>query len=217
MSAAIAALSAAYWSMRFAKTLSISARELSRYLMKSMNLAACYASLGTGIDVRTAEKAGRAGFLSCAYDVVTDWRAFDVAAGRRFASILQQLAAQESAELALVLYDKDRRDCLDNDGLERGQLALQFVCQLMRIDQSFDRFSCESLGTLLQIVDDVLDLESDVTRGELNCLQNDRRGAHLEALVEAMPDLRRLFRRHLIMQVVLSRADHRARELLAAR
>src|SRR5438067_1464233 len=120
----VAALGAFLRSVQYAGVLRISQAERVRYVKKSMRLALCYAGFGIPWNLREAWKAGEAAFLSCAYDVVTDWRHFDKQARSAFENILTDLSRPELRGLALTLYDKDSANQLSCDGLERGAIAL---------------------------------------------------------------------------------------------
>ena len=108
----VAALSAFIRSLQYARVLKISQAERVRYVKKSIRLALCYAGFGIPWNLMEAWKAGEAAFLSCAYDVVTDWRHFDKEARSAFENILTDLSRPELRELALTLYDKDSQSVL---------------------------------------------------------------------------------------------------------
>ncbi len=211
----LSALTALFWSVRYHRTLGIRASEARRYYVKSINLALCYRAFdGHGLP-QHPEKAGRAAFLSCAYDVTSDWRGFTQDATLTFETVLRQLAPSPLADLALTLYHRDRLAQLDDDGLERGAVSLEFICGLMGSSADFDPFTVPELGLLCQIVDDVLDLEGDVQRDELNCLRTPNRGLHLAALLQAIPAMNHVFRRRFLMRLVIGRAARKAELLLA--
>jgi hypothetical protein len=146
-----------------------------------------------------AWKAGEAAFLSCAYDVVTDWRDFDERARSDFESILTDLSQLDLRQLALTLYDKDLNDQLSGDGLERGAIALRFVLKTMGCEKQREATwgDLNDLGELLQIVDDVLDYEDDVAAGDQNCLITANRAIYLTRLLEGLnsENSRRIFGR----------------------
>src|ERR1044072_3529083 len=114
-----AALGAFTRSVQYAAVLRISRREHGRYLKKSIRLALCYAAFARRWNLREAWKAGEAAFLSCAYDVVTDWRSFDKKDRIAFENILNELSKPDPKKLALDLYEKDANRHLAVDGLER--------------------------------------------------------------------------------------------------
>lgn len=184
----VAALSAFSRSIQYAGVLGITKAERIRYLKKSISLALCYAGFGTPWNVMEAWKAGEAAFLSCAYDVVTDWRHFDVKARSAFESVLTDLSRVELRELALTLYDKELRNQLLDDGLERGDIALRFILKTMGCETQREATwgDLSDLGQLLQIVDDVLDYEDDAAVGDLNCLRTAKRDLYLGRLLEGL-------------------------------
>jgi hypothetical protein len=96
-------------------------------MKKSLRLGLCYAGFAVPWNPTEAWKAGEAAFLSCAYDVVTDWHGFDAKGRSVFKSILIHLSEPQLQELALTLYDKDSQKQLCENGLERGAIALRFI------------------------------------------------------------------------------------------
>lgn len=184
----VAALSAFIRSVQYARVLRISRTERVRYGKKSILLALCYAGFAAPWNFLEAWKAGEAAFLSCAYDVVTDWRDFDDKARRAFESILTDLSQPELRELALMLYDKDLNHQLSGDGLERGAIALRFILKTMGCEKQREATwgDLTDLGELLQIVDDVLDYEDDASAGHQNCLMTTNRTTYLTRLLEGL-------------------------------
>ena len=209
----LAALSAFIRSVQYARVLRISQDERGRYLKKSVSLALCYAGFAAPWSLREAWEAGEAAFLSCAYDVVTDWRDFDEKAKTAFESILTDLSRLELRELALTLYDKDLNHKLSADGLERGAVALRYILKSMGCEKQREAAwgDLTDLGELLQIVDDVLDYEDDVAAGDQNCLKTTNRTVYLTRLLEGLSseNSRRLFGR---ARSVLVLAIAKARE-----
>jgi hypothetical protein len=165
-----------------------------------------------------AWKAGEAAFLSCAYDVATDWRDFDEKARSAFDSILIDLSQPELRELALTLYDKDLNHQLSGDGLERGAIALRFILKTMGCEKQREATwgDLTDLGELLQIVDDVLDYEDDAAAGDQNCLITKNRTIYLTRLVEGLntENSRRLFgRSRSVLVLVIARAREKTTTL----
>lgn len=193
----IAALSALVRSIQYAGALAIARGERVRYIKKSIRLGLCYAGFGVPWNLVEAWKAGEAAFLSCAYDVVTDWQHFDENARGAFENILSELSEPELQELALTLYDKDSNNQLSENGLERGAVALKFILKMMRCEkQRESRWGdLTDLGELLQIVDDILDYEDDAAAGEQNCLTTGNMAIYLRRLLEGLSsdNSRRLF------------------------
>ena len=199
LSHSCAALGAFTRSVQYAAVLGISRREHVRYLKKSIRLALCYAGFADPWNLREAWKAGEAAFLSCAYDVVTDWRSFDKKDRSAFERILNELSKPDPKRLALDLYEKDANRHLAADGLERGAIALRFILKTMGCENEREASwgDLENLGELLQIVDDVYDYEDDAAAGDQNCLVTTRRDVYLRRLLDGLnrANCRQLFGR----------------------
>src|SRR5437762_1454473 len=101
LSHVVAALSAFIRSLQYAGTLQISRSERVAYTKKCIRLALCYAGFGHAWNFKEAWRAGKAAFLSCAYDVVTDWRQFDKKDRSAFERILADSSHVELQELAM--------------------------------------------------------------------------------------------------------------------
>jgi len=167
-----------------------------------------------------AWKAGEAAFLSCAYDVVTDWRHYDKKARSAFERILTDLSQLELRELALTLYDKDSNNQLSEDGLERGAVALRFILKTMGCEKQREATwgDLNDLGQLLQIVDDVLDYEDDAAAGDQNCLRTVNRDVYLGQLLEGLSNERthKLFgRARSVLVLAIAHARKKGTKLLA--
>ncbi len=214
----VAALSALGFSVQYAPTLGISWSELPRYVAKSINLALCYVGFSVSPSGREAVSAGRAAFLSCAYDVVTDWRDFDPHYQAVYNGLLRATVDGRLADLAMSLYSQEVEGTVRNDGLERGVVAFEFITRLMgSFDHYAAHFDAGEIGTMSQIADDILDLEDDIQSGDLNCLTTARRGEHLELFLATCDEaqMARLFPHGRVIQVVFGRARLRAQELLS--
>lgn len=215
----VAALSALMRSNQYAATLGISRRERVHYLKKSVRLGLCYAGFGTPWGFTEAWKAGEAAFLSCGYDVVTDWRHFDHEARAAFESILNDLSTPDLTELALELYEKDRKNHLAMNGLERGAIALEFILKTMGCEKEREARwgDLKNLGELLQIVDDVFDYEDDAAAGDQNCLITTERDVYLRRLLNGLSNAncQRLFgRAPSVLVLAIAHARKKGRELL---
>lgn len=215
----VAALSAFIRSDQYAGILKISKAERVPYVKKSVRLALCYAGFGTPWNLREAWKAGKAAFLSCAYDVVTDWRHFDKNARSAFERILTDMSGVELRELALTLYDKEIHNQLLEDGLERGAIALRFILKTMGCETQREAAwgDLNDLGQLLQIVDDVLDYEDDAIAGDLNCLGTSNRDVYLGRLLDGLSNERvhRLFgRARSVLVLAIAHARKKATRML---
>ena len=119
----------------------------------------------------------------------------------------------------MALYDKDSKNQLSEDGLERGAIALEFIlktmgCEHERATRGGD---LNKIGELLQIVDDVLDYEDDIAAGDLNCLTTANRVTHLKQLCQALDpeNSRRLFGSHSVLVFAIAQARKKATTLLS--
>jgi hypothetical protein len=148
--------------------------------------------------VREAWRAGEAAFLCCAYDVVTDWRSFNPAACKAYEAVFRSMKlAPELQMIAIDLYEKEISGRLEEDGLDRGYIALRFILKMMGCEKDREVVwgDINEIGRLLQIVDDVLDYEQDVESGEMNCLTSGQRNVYLRKLISDFNQVetRRLF------------------------
>jgi hypothetical protein len=215
-----AAASALLRSAQHAGALGIRRGEWQRYLKKSCSLGLCYAGFGTTGSVKEAWMAGEAAFLCCAYDVVTDWRHFDPQARHAFEAILRKRAPElELQDLAVGLYEKELFKRLEDDGLDRGVIALRFVLKMMGCENIRESMwgDVDEVGRLLQIADDVLDYEEDISRGETNCLTSVRRNLYLTRFLQKMggAEVKRLFGDvNSVVVKVIGRASKKAETLL---
>ncbi|MGA3028003.1 MAG: hypothetical protein ABSF98_24890 [Bryobacteraceae bacterium] len=176
-------------SLGHARALGIRRQEYGRYFQKSIDLALCYAGFDAGGRVASAWRAGEAAFLCCAYDVVTDWRGFARDSRGAFEHILcLRTHDRRLRQLALGLYDQEKSNTLNDDGLERGAIALRLVLSIMKCNDTHSPLwtNVDAAGRLLQIVDDVLDYEGDLMRGEANCLISPRRCIYLRQLLGSL-------------------------------
>lgn len=215
----VAALNAFLRSLQYARALRISRSQRVSYTKKCIRLALCYAGFGTPWNLKEAWKAGEAAFLSCAYDVVTDWRHFDSQARDSFERILIKLSNVELRKLAMALYDKDSKNQLSVDGLERGAVALEFILKTMECEKQREAKWGDliKLGELLQIVDDVLDYEDDAAADQQNCLTTPNRTIHLKRLLEDLnrENSRRLFGERSVLVLAIAQARKKATILLS--
>lgn len=206
----IAAFLALLWNVRYWNSLKIRPHESRRYFAKSVNLALCYYGFAPRFSLSAASGAAKAAFFCCAYDVVTDWRGFEARALKEFGKILRERVPAPETKLALDLLDAELTNHLTQDGLSRGPIALQFVCNLMGFPNK-----TESLGVFLQIVDDVLDLEEDIKEKQVNCLLTERREKYLRMFADYPADeLSKQFPNGRVLLAVISRARTKAQALL---
>lgn len=178
----------------------------------------CYAGFAQDFSFNQARGAGHAAFLSCAYDVVTDWGK-PTELQTFYAQILRSKASPELTNLALGLLDRDSKGILSEDGLERGVAALEFVLQMMKVREIFDRkCSIKRLGTSLQIIDDVIDWENDIANGDENCLTNrELRQVYLRRLKEDFdnPTFQKLFPYGAVLGLVIKHTQQKAADMLS--
>lgn len=214
----VAIISAFWYSLRYIGMLAIKRKEIGRYFVKSINLALCYVGLSPNRKLNAAILAGKAGFLCCAYDVVTDWKGFSPQSFSAYQQILLTLVSPELADLAIKLYHAEIRNNVGDDGLERGVVALTFIARLMEVEKALkEKCNIAELGAFLQIVDDVLDYEHDLKHSELNCLGSEGGKKYLIVLLEksSAPDMDRIFPNGLILKHVIKKARLKAECLLA--
>lgn len=162
---------------KYLKKLQITDDEKQRYFEKSRNLTLMYLWF---LDSKSHTKkqldwCAVAAFLSCAYDVCTDWWRDDRFRGV-FQEILYEQVSNDLSLLAMNLYDKDVQGKLANDGLERWAITMQFISWCTWISKfDFQRrfgISIEKMWEYLQMVDDIIDVEEDIAKWEHNFLDN---------------------------------------------
>jgi hypothetical protein len=213
----IAAVSGQIHGLRYLTGLEITPAELKRYFGKSTRLALCYSGFAQDKSYGEAAGAGKAAFLSCAYDVASDWRdKSDPKWAHEFEKIVRAEASPELAEMAIKLYRNDVNGRLEQDGLERGIVALRFILEMMGLQSAYwEKTDIDHLGILLQIVDDVWDYEKDLKAGDENCLSSARRNKYLQMLVDEMHDehIQRLFPNGGVLLAVIKRARKKAEQM----
>lgn len=216
MISTLAALcSALFLSLRHFHLLNVRFYELRSYIQKSANFALCYLGFRSKASLRQANLAGKAAFLCCAYDVVTDWRSFSPELLKIFRHLLESYTSPDLTKIALSLYVKDRDGQLGQDGLERGGIAFIFVTRLMGTETFFrERADIERIGILLQLVDDILDYERDTKAKELNCFNSPRREDYLALANELSEDFVNIFSASFILPYVIRSARKKAEHLL---
>jgi hypothetical protein len=214
----VAAISALLLSARYAPLLDIRRSERARYLRKSVNCALCYVGLGRTRSIGEAWRAGRAAFLSTAFDVATDWRRFDPPAIEQFEVLLWRLVPDaDTRQLALDLCERKRHRTFGDSGLGRGEVALQLILRVMTGDDRPHSSwpDVAVVGQTLQLVDDVLDVEHDNVTGEENCL-NAHQGERWRRMLlerDAAGELARWFPAGTVLAFVVRRAVRKAAAL----
>lgn len=205
--------------LRYRSQLEIRRDEFTRYLRKAANLAFCYQGFGSTFNFKQAEGAGSAAFLSCAYDVTTDWRGENPKWQTIFEQIVRREAQPLLANEAIDLYRKDKTGALKHDGLERGIVAFRFILEMMGLTEDFSKkTNIDNLGILLQIVDDVLDYDNDTATGEINCINSPNGRDYLYQLITEMTDrqIKILFPNSRLLFEIIRNARIKARRLLEA-
>ena len=203
-------------SIRHASDLGIAVCERQRYFKKSIQLALCYSDFCCSFHPREPWHAGEAAFLSCAYDVVTDWRGFDSTYRSHFEHLLDQYASfKDLKHIALKLYEKDRSCTLSDDGLERGAFALRFITEMMHVREKMERrgINIDTMGKDLQIVDDIMDLERDQKNADTNCLLSPNRYDHLRSFLTS--NVGYFFPDGSITKILIEAARQKGRQLCA--
>lgn len=203
-------------SIRYQFRLKIKIKECKKYYSKSLNLAICYVGFSPVTKIDRALGAGKAAFYCCAYDVVTDWRYFNPNDLHIFNKILSKLD-HDVRTIALKLYsiEKNEKENLKDNGLERGVIALEFISKLMRVEDYIKtNINFYELGIIMQIVDDVLDIEEDLKFGEMNCLVSNKRDLYLNRLIDYdVHKFIEIFPKSFVLTKVLIAAQNKARIL----
>lgn len=204
-------------SLRYTSTLTISIREMPRYLRKSFTLALCYVGFVSSQNYHQATRAGIAAFLSCTYDVVTDWRGFAENDISKFDALLQRFAPSRLRSIVLELLERDARGELRYDGLERGIVSARCITEIIGSSSHFEAMADpEELGMALQVVDDILDYEADIRAGDKNCLTGPHRDQYIRLLMDVFPkaEVTRLFPHGKVLRYVIGRANEKALKLI---
>ncbi|MBI5793985.1 hypothetical protein HZA87_02770 [Candidatus Uhrbacteria bacterium] len=211
---AIAVGNAEWLSLIHSRELKIAANERRKYFRKAMHFALYFGGFSHTGSTPEMMGAGRAAFLACSYDVVTDWRGFDRHYLEIFERQLKQCATQDLENMALELYGKDKMNIFTHDGLERGSIAFRFVTEMMGVRGKIEDtgLDIDETGRILQIVDDVLDYEEDIEAGETNCLATPGRQDHLGALIST--DIQTHFLPQTPLTVVIEIARIKAQKML---
>jgi len=210
----LAAARAVYLGLLFSSRFRIRFGELNRYLRKCLNLGLCYGAFTNKWSVIAAVRAGDAAFLCCVYDVASDWRGFENEPRTQLEKVLHRFAPKSGVDLALDLFEMERTERLSADGLERGVLALQFVAGLAGSTDKFQRYGIDTVGRLLQMIDDILDIEEDIAHDDQNCFLGPRRILYLAELTHFSPFLEQVFSRSSVMLRVIEKASLKAQKLL---
>lgn len=125
--------------------------------------------------------------LLCAiYDYDSDWPRGDRKGGN-FAHLVPLIACERARDMGLKLFRDDVAGDLQEDGLNRGGIALVFYQLLVQSrwlgaykEEQIYQFGCD-----LQIIDDLLDLEKDRRNNDTNCFRLPGREAEFAARVRS--------------------------------
>lgn len=123
-----------------------------------------------------------AAVLSSIYDYETDWVAVPNSEHSLFQKLLQEHVSNECArQMALSLFQSDLKGDIDEDGLERGAIALRFykIVIKSRWLNQYSLAEINEFGRQLQRVDDLLDFSADLKAGDRNCFSAVRQYDHL--------------------------------------
>lgn len=177
--------------MRHGRALGIGGADWSRYLKKAIFCSWCYVDITSARGLSQLAAVGEAGFLSAAFDVCTDWSQSRQLGVAHFDHLVAAYVTDpETRQLASELYRVKCAGGFRDDGLERGIPALRLV--LRAIGRASDKQqqwgSLEEVGRALQLVDDVLDVEQDRRRNELNCLLTPEGAHHARRLLALWDD-----------------------------
>ncbi|OGI25232.1 MAG: hypothetical protein A3E38_01975 [Candidatus Moranbacteria bacterium RIFCSPHIGHO2_12_FULL_54_9] len=163
------------------------------------------------------ERAMACAIASAIYDYDSDHE-FGNRKGYSFKAVLNQLIHSEPAkEEAIRLFEIDTAHALTPDGLERGSKALRFyrVVIAARWMQVYSDAEIDCFGRQLQMVDDLLDLESDRLAGDTNCfLDADRQNQYVTEVREFIESefFRLLQARSRIYRTIKRKAEAAARQ-----
>lgn len=124
---AVALGTAELLSVWHSRELKIAPSERQRYFRKAMHFALYFGGFSDSGKTTEMIGAGKAAFLGCSYDVVTDWRKFEPKYLQAFERQLQRYASKPLQDMALRLYDKDKNNAFADDGLERGSIAFALL------------------------------------------------------------------------------------------
>ncbi len=157
---------------RYLSEFHLSQRNRLFYSIKAANLGLCF----LGYSIRSGEayyrRSAELGVLASIFDLASDGRHFDATAVRKFRSVVDAIANDETARMILDLLDRKQQRQLPVHGLERGVDALRIVLSHLLVQDSWpSEAKIYDVGILCQTVDDLLDSEGDLTRGELNFLR----------------------------------------------
>lgn len=149
------------------------AREI-RYGVKSGNLAMCFLGFSSYRGDEYYQRSAELGVLASIFDLTSDRLKFDDSAVQRFEELVGDILSPELASHSLNVLIQKKCGNFGSDGLDRGAPAMRIIIQHLGADNFWPHDSdVLEAGMLCQIVDDIMDFEHDLARGELNFLQHE--------------------------------------------
>ena len=203
---------------KYKSDLMITDEENERYTSKSKNLSLMYLWF-LDPENYTDEQLDwcvKAGFLSCAYDVCSDWwkwEWFD----QKFDTILQGEVSEDLQSLAMDLFNKDVKNNLKDDWLDRWSVTMQFIWWCTGItNQDFIDMHwmwLDEMWRYLQMVDDIMDVEEDFDELEHNFLWNKAtREKNLEDFISFFE--KQYFHKQSLLQIWINLSIKKAKKIL---
>ena len=198
--------------------LQITEDESERYFTKSKNLSLMYLWFldSKNYTQEQIEWCIKAAFLSCAYDVCTDWWKWEEFK-EKFEIILWNEVSVELKNIAMNLFNRDVSDELEDDWLDRWSVTVEFIWWCTWIsDSNFIKQYWVSLNEMwryLQMVDDIMDVEEDFDELEHNFLSNkETREKNLEDFIKFFQ--KKYFHKHSLLQIWINVSIKKAEKIL---
>lgn len=213
---AASAIAAMGYAMRWQWALRIACPDMVRYYRKSISLSMCYVAFTDG-SLTMAIRVGKAGFFCAAYDVVTDWPDYRTQGWHQYHNIVSRTLSPNLVRIVSRLYELDSTNALAKDGLQRGSMAVEFICDLVQSTSYMEeKMDLNDMGELCQIADDILDYEDDSKKNDCNCLLSPGWSLYLSRFLDEFSEDKvcSIFDGGSVMVYVLRRARHKARRLL---
>jgi hypothetical protein len=155
------------------------------YGIKSGNLAASFLGLSIRSGPEPIRLSSELGMLAAMFDLVSDGLHFDPCATHLYCKLARDTLDPPVADILLQLLERKAKHAFAHGGLDRGIDAFRVVIKHLRSEEVWQNPADVALtGTLLQVVDDVLDYGHDIRYGELNFLRDRELQDHLVDLVE---------------------------------
>ena len=123
--------------------------------------------------------------LAAVFDLVSDDLKYDLGARTLLKKLSNELLDSSVAELLFDLMSRKQKGGFGLNGLERGVGAFRAVIKHLKSDAHWrDENEILSCGVLLQVVDDLLDIQHDAARGELNFMQCENSHIYISQLMQ---------------------------------